>query len=352
MLGNSSLGSSRRMCLFALSSATASQRSLSPRSTALILSSLRSSSSSSSSSVSTPVPLVRAFDSFLRQIQHHGQGEVSLRLVPGARVAEVHINNPTKRNCLSGRMIYQLMTTIDSLSSDEKYASTVAVVLRGAGSDDNASSDHPPAFCAGLDFSLAKEVVNSPEQGLMMSKMMTEALNRLRGLDMISVALLHGHALGGGAELTTACDFRLMTDTAISKVGFVHARLAASPGWGGGRRLVQIVGRQHALRLLGTAQVLSAQEAVEVNLVDALLTPPTMCPTSPSSSYMEQVLIFLQPFTNMPYPRAVKDLKGLVGGLSDCAGGVADRNMDVNLEQSVFKKRWGSADNKDALSSK
>lgn len=182
--------------------------------------------------------LVDKFDAFVQQIKHHGEGNITLRTLPNDKVVDIYIDNPSKRNCLSGRMIHQLMTIIDTLSTDPRYEDTVTLLLRGSGSgsidtDTDTSTDTPvvaaaalpaPAFCAGLDFSLAKEVVNSPDQGLLMCTMMTEALNRLRALDVVSVAVIHGPALGGGAELATACDYRLITSEATSKIGFVHGR--------------------------------------------------------------------------------------------------------------------------------
>lgn len=294
----------------------------------------------------TQIPLVETFRHFLQQIENHGEGSISLCPIPDTKVVDVVISNPNKRNCLSGRMIFQLMTIIDSLSADQRYADTVAVLLRGEGSDYRTARDEisrsSAAFCAGLDFSLAKQVVNTPAQGALMCAMMTAALNRLRCLDIVSVALVHGPALGGGAELATACDFRLMTDSPSSKIGFVHGRLGASPGWGGGARLVQIVGRSRALRMLGTAQVLGPSDALDVSLVDAVL------PAEHPSSYLQQSMSFLQPFTDMPFPRAVKDLKGLVAGLSAAEGGAEARE----LEQRVFGRRWGSEDNLAALRDK
>jgi enoyl-CoA hydratase/carnithine racemase len=328
-------------------------------------------------------PLAETFDVFLQQIKHHGEGSVTVKILAAdEKVADICLDNPSKRNCLSGRMIYQLITIIDDLSTDPRYADVVALLLRGsseeeagAGEEGGGQTTTSASFCSGLDFSLAKEVVNTPEQGFLMCSMMTEALTRLRRLDMISVALIHGPALGGGAELATACDFRLITNDFAtlpsSQIGFVHAKLGASPGWGGGGRLVQLVGRSRALLLLGTARVLSPQEALEAGLVDALLLssspafsssrtsapPPLPSSFTPAvaaergsqhSSYVEQSLSFLQPFTSMQYPSAVKDMKYLIGGIT-CTGNTEDT---AQLEKEIFRRRWGSKDNLNALRNK
>lgn len=172
-------------------------------------------------------------------------------------------------------------------------------------------------------------------------------------------------------------------------------RLGASPGWGGGQRLLDIVGRSRALRLLGTAQLLRPEEALAVGLADAVLLPPS--PSSPSLSsslsssalhpqserglsYVEQAVLFMEPFCSMPYPGAVKDMKLLVAGLSlpsccghcsytadtdtctdgtdgtdDTAASAASAGAgghSLGLEKEIFQRRWGSKDNMTALSLK
>jgi ethylmalonyl-CoA/methylmalonyl-CoA decarboxylase len=74
------------------------------------------------------------------------------------------------------------------------------------------------------------DIVNTPERGLMMSKYMTDALNRLRQSDIISIAAINGKAIGGGAELTTTTDFRIMSESIDNYISFIHAKLGAAPG--------------------------------------------------------------------------------------------------------------------------
>ena len=88
-------------------------------------------------------------------------------------------------------------------------------------------------------------------------------------LPMITVALLRGKAVGGGAELSTACDFRLMD--ADARIGFVQSTMGVATGWGGGARLVQLLGRNKALKLLASGRVLRAGEAKEIGLVDGIV---------------------------------------------------------------------------------
>jgi len=76
-------------------------------------------------------------------------------------------------------------------------------------------------------------------------------------------------ALGGGAELTTACDYRLMcSESPATGIGFVQVRMGLVPAWGSSGRLMSIVGPQRALDLLLDARVLTASEAAAVGLAD------------------------------------------------------------------------------------
>jgi len=80
------------------------------------------------------------------------------------------------------------------------------------------------------------------------------------------VAAIEGQALGGGAEILTACDMRLMTKSA--KIGFVNILMGVSTGWSGGTRLTHLLGYTNALDLLASGRVVSAEEALQLGLVN------------------------------------------------------------------------------------
>ena len=96
-------------------------------------------------------------------------------------------------------------------------------------------------------------------------------LNRLRRLGLVSVSLIEGYAIGGGAEVSTSTDFRIMTNTEKSYIRFIHHRLSLCPGWGGGSRLVQIIGRKEALKVMLQAEKLPAPKAYELGIVDEII---------------------------------------------------------------------------------
>lgn len=123
-------------------------------------------------------------------------------------------------------------------------------------------------FCSGGDLDMMK-MLDSPEQGAEMATIMHSALRGLQDLPLISVALIQGRALGGGAELTTACDFRIMVPGA--EIQFVQVRMGLVPGWGGTTRLVHLLGPTVALELLSSGRKVTSDDALEIGLVDHVL---------------------------------------------------------------------------------
>lgn len=141
-----------------------------------------------------------------------------------------------------------------------------------------------------------------------MATLMHSNCSRLQKLPLISVALIEGKAIGGGAELTTACDFRLMTPSA--QIGFVHIRLGVTPGWGGGSRLVQLVGANKALDLMLSGRLLQHEEAVQIGLVNDVLTD---CDGKSSDAVLSAARGWLEKYTKFSTD-AIRAIKGIVTG--------------------------------------
>ncbi len=81
---------------------------------------------------------------------------------------------------------------------------------------------------------------------------------------------VYSGALGGGAEITTACDYRLCSSHEKMRIGFVHSKMGIVPAWGGTHRLVQIVGKTKALDLLLTGSLLDKEKALHIGLVNGI----------------------------------------------------------------------------------
>ena len=171
------------------------------------------------------------------------------------RIAELLLDNPDARNAISPGMMLDLEAHVCALEA----APALGLILRGEGG---------AAFCAGGDLSAVAEHLLEPGAGAGMCGFMTAILNRLRALPLLSVAAVEGAALGGGAEILSAVDLVVAAEGA--KIGFVQAKLAVSPGWGGGQRLRQKVGPSAAARWLALAQIHPAEQAMRLGLVDEI----------------------------------------------------------------------------------
>ncbi|XP_066934329.1 ethylmalonyl-CoA decarboxylase-like [Clytia hemisphaerica] len=121
-------------------------------------------------------------------------------------------------------------------------------------------------FCSGGDLKNFMNYLKTPELGYMMSCFMHYTMKDFSKLPMSTIALIEGQTLGGGAEITTACDYRLMEKSA--SIGFVQSKLGITPGWGGATRLSQIVGSRNAMELLLSGRRLSPNDAIQLQLVD------------------------------------------------------------------------------------
>lgn len=288
---------------------------------------------------STKTPLTKQHAEYLSLVSNQGEGNVKMEVLDN--VAVLSFSNPSKRNAMSGKMMNNMAELIDQICDDtcptKLSDRVVGLILKGCGNE---------AFCAGADFSLVKTIVNTPEKGVLMSQFMTDALNRLRQSRLISVCVINGPALGGGAEITTTCDFRLMVNSSKSFVQFVHAKIGASPGWGGAHRLTNIVGRKEALKMCAASIPVYADQALTVGFVDALVALPE------SGRMAEEDLVgaavtFLQPYLSQPYPGSVHAIKTAVASVEDLS---SEESRQTELEE--FRRRWFGADNRAALSKK
>lgn len=244
-------------------------------------------------------------------------------LDPGVAMV-MTLNNPKARNALTGKMMAELADCIDVLEQPSYHEALTAVILRGADG----------FFCAGADIGIAKDHLLTPEGGRLMSTLMIDTLTRLRNLPLVTVAAVEGMAIGGGAELTTACDYRVVNPDVTLR--FVHAHMGVSPGWGGATRLTRLVGRQRALQLLGTAMPLNASQALELGLVDRIVQ---------AESTMEKTLVeFLDRYTHA-HPGVLHAAKRVVAGADDAAS----FQEAVRQEHDVFCSMWGGEANQAAL---
>jgi enoyl-CoA hydratase len=100
---------------------------------------------------------------------------------------------------------------------------------------------------------------------------MKEVTDMLAHFPWPVIAAVNGRAVGGGCETAIACDFRIASETA--ELGMRQIKLGIMSGWGGGPRLIHLVGRSRALLLMLTGEMLKARDALAIGLVDEIVPP-------------------------------------------------------------------------------
>ena len=116
------------------------------------------------------------------------------------------------------------------------------------------------------------------EQGRQISDRMQAILQRIWNSDKVTIAAVNGQALGGGCEILTSCHFRIAANHAT--FCYRQARNGIVTGWGGGVKLLQLIGRQQGLRLLLTSETIDADEACRIGLVDLVIESNQLLTTS------------------------------------------------------------------------
>ncbi|WP_075617460.1 enoyl-CoA hydratase/isomerase family protein [Paenisporosarcina indica] len=154
------------------------------------------------------------------------------------------IKRPEIRNAIN----HEVIEGLEQLVLDVHKDSTIQfVVITGEGND---------AFCSGGDLSVFHGLQTAQESFLMLNRM-AEVLYNIATLPVPVIALVNGHAVGGGCEIATACDFRIVATHA--KCGFIQGSLAITSGWGGGTYLFEKLARQDlALQMLCEAKPFNA----------------------------------------------------------------------------------------------
>jgi enoyl-CoA hydratase len=170
-------------------------------------------------------------------------------------IAILTINRPDKLNALNKETIQALSDELTVLENDQ---SVRVVILTGSGNK---------AFVAGADISEFAHF--SPEEGEQLSREGQEKLfDKVENLKKPIIAAINGFALGGGLELAMSCHFRYASTNA--KMGLPEVGLGVIPGYGGTQRLPMLVGKGLAMEMIMSAKMLSAEEALQVGLVNRI----------------------------------------------------------------------------------
>ena len=193
-----------------------------------------------------------------------------------ASIAYVTINRPKVLNALNQATWRELQTAFEAARKDEEVR---GVIVTGAGDK---------AFIAGADIGeLSKVTAVEAEKS---SSSGQAVLNLVENLGKPVIAAINGFALGGGCETAMACTIRIASESA--KFGQPEVKLGLLPGGGGTQRLPRLVGKGRALQLILTGEVIGAQEAYRIGLVNEVV------PAADLISRAEAIL--KQIFSNAP----------------------------------------------------
>jgi enoyl-CoA hydratase/carnithine racemase len=179
-------------------------------------------------------------------------------------IAYITFNRPKVLNALNRQTMQELLIALGAAKLDDAVR---VVILTGSGEK---------AFIAGADINeLAQQ---TPVDGKEMSIFGQGVLRILETMGKPSIAAINGFALGGGCELALACSIRLASRNA--KLGQPEVKLGILPGYGGSQRLARLCGKGVAHELVLGADMISADEALRIGLVNHVYEPAELMPAA------------------------------------------------------------------------
>lgn len=213
------------------------------------------------------------------------------------RIGILTINRPQALNALNGQVLDELSAVIDEAEQDKGLR---ALIITGEGR----------AFVAGADIGAQSklDIAGGRNWGVFGSKL----FRRIEMLEIPTIAAVNGFALGGGCELAMACDLIMASEKA--KFGQPEVGLGITPGFSGTQRLPRRVGIGMAKELIYTGNMVNAQEALRIGLVNRVV---------PKEELMKEALSLAEKITSNA-PIAVKYAKAAI-----------DRGLDMDLDNGI-----------------
>src|SRR5579862_7799866 len=180
------------------------------------------------------------------------------------RIGYITFNRPKVLNALNRKTMEELRDILTAAGEDDEVR---VLILTGAGEK---------SFVAGAD--IGELAVQTPVSGKETAAFGQGVLQLLETIGKPSIAAINGFALGGGCELALACSIRLASRTA--KLGQPEVKLGITPGYGGTQRLARLCGQGVAQELCLTGEMISAEEAQRVGLVNHVYEPGELLPAA------------------------------------------------------------------------
>lgn len=232
-------------------------------------------------------------------------------------IAIVKINNPQSLNALDSVILGELDALFTELEND---CSVSAVILTGEGK----------AFVAGADITEMSGMDAS--QGKAFGEKGAKVFRKIELLGKPVIAAVNGYALGGGCELAMCCDIRIASEKA--KFGQPEVGLGITPGFSGTQRLPRLVGIGKAKELIYTADVISAEEACRIGLVNKVVEPQELM----------NAAVALAGKIAEKAPIAVKNSKEAINRGMQCSMDEA-----INIEANLFGLCFATEDQKEGM---
>ncbi|KIK92286.1 hypothetical protein PAXRUDRAFT_830082 [Paxillus rubicundulus Ve08.2h10] len=207
---------------------------------------------------SSPI-LSQAFRRFISNTSL-STAEVFVQPIPSdPGIACLFLNRPQSKNAISINMLQEFQECLETVKFDKSIR---ALVVR---------STSMGSFCAGADLIERRTMTDTQINKFLVG--LRSTLGELESLPIPTIAAIDGPALGGGLELSFACDLRVAGHD-VTKIGLPETRLGIIPGAGGTQRAVRLLGMSKAKDLIFTARMLTAVEALEWGVVDYVSTAP------------------------------------------------------------------------------
>ena len=180
------------------------------------------------------------------------------------RIGFLTFNRPKVLNALNRKTMEELNSVLALVREDDDVR---VLILTGAGEK---------SFVAGAD--IGELAVQTPISAKERSSFGQSVLHRLEMLGKPSIAAINGFALGGGCEVALACSIRLASKTA--RLGQPEVKLGIIPGYGGSQKLARLCGKGMAHELCLTGEIISADEALRIGLVNHVYEPAELLPAA------------------------------------------------------------------------
>jgi enoyl-CoA hydratase/carnithine racemase len=191
----------------------------------------------------------------VKQSKVEEQGELLVEVAPP--LAWVTLNRPKQRNALTLALWQGLAAVVRRLGTDDTVR---VIIIRGAGDR---------AFAAGADIAELEAIRQSSTRIDTYLKSVESVMTTIEETPKPVIAMVNGAAIGGGCEIATACDLRIVSERA--RFGIPAGNLSIVITFGDVRRLVALVGLGRAKDLLMTGRLISAREAQSIGLADRVV---------------------------------------------------------------------------------